>query len=198
MGRMSDAPRCAFPHCDREYRAKSYCSVHYSQYRAGRALTEARPARGAPLADRVEYYSMPLTESQCIAWMGYVAPDGYARLSVNGVSREVHRLIFEMGHGEIPSGAQIDHMCGVRCCVNPHHLRAASPKQNAWNRKRVSGQASGHKNVYRNGSGWIVKMEVDGEKLSFGTFAELDAAVAVAEEKRKDLLGEFATLRGRG
>jgi hypothetical protein len=55
---------------------------------------------------------------------------GYGRFWLDGRSREAHRVAHEMYVGEIPDGYDVDHLCRVRCCVNPDHLEAVLPIEN--------------------------------------------------------------------
>ena len=41
-----------------------------------------------------------------------------------------HRVAYEMAHGEIPPGFEIDHLCRNPGCVNPNHLQAVPKKIN--------------------------------------------------------------------
>lgn len=72
--------------------------------------------------------------SGCWLWTGYVRSDGYAVRSVrrNGrVGAEyVHRLAYQAFIGPIPDGAQLDHLCRTRHCLNPDHLEPVSPRVN--------------------------------------------------------------------
>lgn len=67
-----------------------------------------------------------LDGSGCWRWAGYVAPDGYAYYS----NKSAHRYAYKTYCGPIPDGLEIDHLCNVRDCVNPKHLRLATPMEN--------------------------------------------------------------------
>lgn len=72
---------------------------------------------------------MPITESGCWIWMGEIAKShGYGIVNGpigNGKRRDyAHRIFHERFKGPIPEGLTIDHLCRVRCCVNPDHLDA--------------------------------------------------------------------------
>jgi hypothetical protein len=65
-------------------------------------------------------------EHGCWLWTGPLDRGGYGRHS----GRSAHRLSFAREHGPIPCGMQIDHVCRVRRCVNPAHLRLVTLVQN--------------------------------------------------------------------
>jgi hypothetical protein len=50
---------------------------------------------------------------------------------INGKRKKAHRVAWENAKGPIPKGLVIDHMCRVRSCCNPDHLRLVTPKINA-------------------------------------------------------------------
>jgi hypothetical protein len=84
--------------------------------------------------DRFWRYAEPVTESGCWLWTGYVGDDGYGVMSIyHGPmkgERYAHRVSYLMHKGDIPDYLEIDHLCRVRCCVNPDHLEAVSCKEN--------------------------------------------------------------------
>lgn len=55
--------------------------------------------------------------------------DGYLRKTWGSarrgqrVAEMFHRFIYRAHYGEIPSGLEVDHICGIRLCCNPDHLR---------------------------------------------------------------------------
>ena len=59
--------------------------------------------------------------SKCILHQGYIRPSGYGQVGRNKLA---HRVIYEQIYGPIPDGYDIHHVCGVRACINPDHLRA--------------------------------------------------------------------------
>jgi len=66
----------------------------------------------------------------CHLWTGYVHRTGYGRVAYHGKVREAHRVAYELAHGPVPKGKEIDHLCRVRRCVNPDHLEAVTRKVN--------------------------------------------------------------------
>jgi len=76
-------------------------------------------------------------------------PNGYGALKDNTTGKDkliyAHRLSYELHTGEIPPLMTIDHMCRVRACVNPAHLRVLSRGENvlagenipAWNKRKT-------------------------------------------------------------
>lgn len=66
----------------------------------------------------------------CWLWSGSVNSKGYALLGIERKAKLAHRLSYEHFIGIIPKGMQIDHLCRVRCCVNPHHLEPVPARVN--------------------------------------------------------------------
>ena len=73
-------------------------------------------------------------ETPCWIWQRRIQVRGYAEFSVTRDSSGlVHRYAYKVYIGPIPDGLQIDHLCKVKCCVNPAHLE---PTTNAINCRR--------------------------------------------------------------
>ena len=75
-------------------------------------------------------YVLPVPESGCWLWDGTWHKDGYGLFHIGGKRFRAHRVSYELFKGPIPEGLQIDHLCRVRCCVNPDHLDAVSSRDN--------------------------------------------------------------------
>lgn len=73
----------------------------------------------------------PDPNSGCWLWVKAWSSEGYGQLH-NGVTVVyAHRLSYELYHGVSLSGKQqLDHLCRVRCCVNPLHLEAVTRREN--------------------------------------------------------------------
>jgi hypothetical protein len=102
--------------------------------------------RGTPI-ERFHDKIMVNEYTNCWIWCGSKNWGGYGRLSINGSPVLAHRWIFESVNGPIPLGKDIDHICRVRSCVNPDHLRIASRSQNMRNTEKHTDNRAGLKGV---------------------------------------------------
>ena len=90
-----------------------------------------------PKDNRIEKFFnsfLPEPNSGCWLWMERVDVSGYG-IVFNGrglspVNFKAHRFAYELLRGPIPAGLQLDHLCRVRCCVNPAHLEPVTLQEN--------------------------------------------------------------------
>ena len=73
---------------------------------------------------------IPEPNTGCWLWTGPVSKDGYGQFKMSHFQWKAHRASWQMYRGEIPPGMQIDHICRVRSCVNPDHLRVVTQRTN--------------------------------------------------------------------
>lgn len=67
----------------------------------------------------------------CWLWTANKGRNGYGQFGIaRGVQKYVHRLVYEMFVGPIPTDLEIDHLCKVRNCCNPRHLEAVTHLEN--------------------------------------------------------------------
>lgn len=67
----------------------------------------------------------------CIVWTGRLTKDGYGKVVVGATKRGAggqpvrafaHRVAWELEHGPVPAGKELDHLCRNRACRNAAHL----------------------------------------------------------------------------
>jgi hypothetical protein len=66
---------------------------------------------------------------ECWLWLGYVDLYGYGRFWLDGTMVGAHRFAYSLNRSLTPDMV-IDHLCMVRHCVNPHHLREVTNADN--------------------------------------------------------------------
>lgn len=79
--------------------------------------------------DKVE----PDPNSDCWLWTGAVMRNGYPLFGLGGRKGDTylaHRVAVNHFVQLDIEDAEVDHLCGVRCCVNPEHLEAVSHQEN--------------------------------------------------------------------
>lgn len=75
----------------------------------------------------------------CWLWSGSSHSSGYGQFSVAAHPERAHRHAYETLVGPVPDGLELDHLCRVRCCVNPAHLEPVTHAENL--RRGESGMA---------------------------------------------------------
>ena len=90
-----------------------------------------RGPRPKPAWDRIAP-RLARNESGCWVWTGASMSNGYGVVQLANPRRVglVHRVVYEHHRGLIPAGLEIDHVCRVRLCANPDHLRAVTRREN--------------------------------------------------------------------
>lgn len=78
--------------------------------------------------------------TKCYIWTSTTDAAGYGKFN----NKRAHRIMFEVFNEKIPNGMLIDHLCNVRNCINPDHLKLSTPKENGsreranhWNSKKT-------------------------------------------------------------
>lgn len=148
---------CSLPECQRPHSGRGWCAAHYQRWRRyGDPLAED-PTYALRRAD-IEVRFLAKVEKLscgCWRWTGNCqirnGERSYGVFKANGSNRQSHRWAYEHWIGPIPEGHHIDHFrfpqdgCIGPSCVNPEHLRIATPRENtlrsdsptSWNASRT-------------------------------------------------------------
>ena len=104
----------------------------------------------ADLNEAFDQSYIPEPNSGCWLWLRHTQVHGYGIIGSQPFL--AHRVSYERYKGLIPSGLVIDHLCRVRCCVNPDHLEAVTQGENIrrsslvgkWSRGVITHCPQGH------------------------------------------------------
>jgi hypothetical protein len=160
---------CEVDGCDKRINARGFCHTHY-----WRLMHNGHPlAVSVERWNYVERFWSKVIEGDvprrlpsggpCWLWNGHTTVNGYGIFTTQITSGKAfghpaHRWAYEYMVHEIPEGLELDHLCGVRNCVNPEHLEPVPPVVNirraaAWTKAERARCAQGHlfsdENTYR-------------------------------------------------
>ena len=123
---------CSVHGCEKPLLAKGLCTNHYALMRRnGTVIPKVKQARkGEGIAF---LKSLPLDSNECISWPYGKGMNGYGVVTFEGKSTSASRACAIIHWGKPPSDdMQAAHSCGNghKGCVNPKHLRWATPLEN--------------------------------------------------------------------
>lgn len=120
--------------------------------------------------------------------------EGYIVCRVDGARYKAHRLAFLFMTGKWP--LSVDHINRSTGDNRWCNLRACDVARNNMNRNLQSNNSSGYRGVrwHKLTRKWVAAVGVSGKNKHLGYFDSKEAAAIVAENARKKLHGEFASL----
>ena len=138
---------CGIEGCDRPARhaTAALCKGHYSRWKKDGPDMDASPIRDflnvRSLEDLLAWCEerpcpRPELAGPCMVWVKGKAGAGYGRVQYRGVANYTHRLAYELVHGALLPGVQVNHRCDVKACCNPNHLKAGTAHENVMDRDR--------------------------------------------------------------
>jgi hypothetical protein len=68
--------------------------------------------------------------ASCWPFLGSRMGAGYGQMPLNPVTRLAHRWVYTFFIGFIPKGKVVMHLCDVRSCCNPLHLKIGTQQDN--------------------------------------------------------------------
>lgn len=115
---------CMVEGCDRNVRARGWCSLHYQRWvQYGDPLFVQRNRINADPPTRLLAKIAVGGPAECWPWTGTRNDLGYGILRVTGKNVRAHRFAYELASGRpIPVGLEVCHRCDNPPCCNPAHL----------------------------------------------------------------------------
>jgi hypothetical protein len=147
---------CSIDGCQSPTKARGWCGKHWTRWRTyGDPLT-VKTGRGLTVEQR--FWRFVDKTDSCWIWTGNLF-QGYGLFSIrSGVPVRAHRFSYELTHGGIADGMELDHLCEVKRCVRPDHLEAVT---HAENMRRSGVSITRRKSELRTALARIAELELE-------------------------------------
>lgn len=108
---------------------------------------------------------------------------GYMRVTYRNKQYYIHRIVWKIHQGDIPTSVHIDHINRNKSDNRIENLRIATPKENAKNRNYANGwssNTSGKTGVqwHKPSQKWWARITVDKKRISLGLYDRIEEAVS--------------------
>ena len=131
-------------------------------------------------------------------FIGSVDKTGYLVTSMNGKTKKVHNIIWEMFNGPIPTGHTIDHIDRNPLNNRIENLRLATPKQQSTNKGKSTKKilSSQYKGVTWNkkSNKWQAQLRTENRAIYLGVYDDEVFAAAAYDHLAEALYGTYAGL----
>lgn len=126
---------CTVEGCVRRAIRNGLCDAHSQRLRKRGTLGDAKieSRNGEPITF-MRTVALSYASDECLTWPFARSGKGYGQYREHGETKYVHRFLCEQVHGSQPSNIhEVAHNCGKGHlgCINPRHLRWATPKENS-------------------------------------------------------------------
>lgn len=147
-------PKCSIEHCTRQSLKRGWCNRHYLRWWTyGDPLFSKTAGKGDLREWILQHRSF--SNDECLIWPFGTISSGYAQLRWEGETIRANRLMCALRHGPPPTSKhEAAHNCGNERCVNPDHLRWATPTENQ-NDRVIHGTSN------RGRRQWLAKLDED-------------------------------------
>jgi len=176
---------CSVGGCGGPAIKRGWCSAHYQRWRHHGDPLGGGTARGAA-PEFLENALKNEDHHSCLLWPYSRDDYGYAKIKNGARPAYVHRIICERVHGKQPTSAhEAAHSCGNGHlgCINPHHLRWATPTANQKDRRSHGTALFGERHP--------------SSKLSDAKVKELREAYAEGKASQRELSVAYGIAQGQ-
>lgn len=178
---------CSIDNCDRKYRSKGYCNMHYRRWMQYGTPTPSHMFK----TEEERFWEKVAKGEPSDCWLWTAATRGaYGFFNVPPTTIGAHRYSYQLANGPIPDGLVVDHICRIPLCVNPSHLQAVPVYLNSQNTEGASSRSrTGIPNVWwcSTWKRWTGQVTLRGRKESIGYFRSIEQAEAAAKAKRNEM-----------
>jgi hypothetical protein len=155
-------------------------------------ITQERLHEMFEYKDGILYRKKSLGRTKAGDKVGFINDKGYVAVNIGNQCIGVHRIVWMMQHGEMPS--LIDHIDGNRQNNKICNLRLADRFGNAQNKRMHRNNTSGVKGVYWHpkANKWKAQIYCHRKKHDLGLFENIEDAEEFIGLVRDVLHGQFA------